>query len=365
MNILQAIAGVLLACGAVAAMSAAHGKSVVTEEDFTQAVREAVQSKNYTQVRKLLQGHRDLMNRSCRDEWQNQSALEIAAFNDDFELANLLLEAGAGKEAGIDQALYKAVEEGHTRMAELLIRHGADPNVTYRHDPRRTALHAAVFTGDVETFKALLAGGAKIPPGGGLLLHAARSAAMAEYLIARGVPVNAADDDDQTAMFHADAEVAKVLIAHGAKVNIRSKTIGFTPMHHAAGFAGPELVEVLLAAGADVNARDAVGRTPLELAAEDSTVQVVQALIKGGANVNGAGNGGRTPLHVAAGRFGARREGIIQALLDAGADPAARARDGATPMDVAERVKQFVAEASEENKAILQKALEQKRGGKP
>ncbi len=50
------------------------------------------------------------------------------------------------------------------------------------------------------------------------------------------------------------AEVAKLLVSHGADVNFRDGD-GFTPLHQAVGGNHPELVLFLLERGADVNAR--------------------------------------------------------------------------------------------------------------
>jgi ankyrin repeat protein len=61
-------------------------------------------------------------------------------------------------------------------------------------------------------------------------------------------------------------EVVRLLVAGGADVNAQDD-IGYTPLHTAVYWRqGRELVETLIAAGASVDARDVTGRTPLELA---------------------------------------------------------------------------------------------------
>jgi hypothetical protein len=59
--------------------------------------------------------------------------------------------------------------------------------------------------------------------------------------------------------------VVELLLARGANVNAKD---GYdsTPLHLAAGGGHKEVVELLLAKGANVNAKDRRGQTPLDLA---------------------------------------------------------------------------------------------------
>ena len=62
---------------------------------------------------------------------------------------------------------------------------------------------------------------------------------------------------------------------------------GSTPLHH-------EAVELLVVAGADVEARDDDGRTPLHTA---SRAEEIAVLVTAGANLEARDNDGLTPLH--------------------------------------------------------------------
>ena len=60
--------------------------------------------------------------------------------------------------------------------------------------------------------------------------------------------------------------MAELLIANGADVNAKDID-GWTPLRKAAFYGHREIVELLIANGADVNAKDDEGRTPLDEAA--------------------------------------------------------------------------------------------------
>ena len=126
---------------------------------------------------------------------------------------------------------------------------------------------------------------------------------------------------------------AGALLAAAADVNARNHK-GWTPLHSAARARGADttLLRQLLQAGADVDARTPLGETPLHLATSgqrhryywQDRAQVVTALLEAGAEVDARTNDGRTPLHVA---LQADRPAAAMKLLEAGADPGAR--DGA------------------------------------
>ena len=76
-------------------------------------------------------------------------------------------------------------------------------------------------------------------------------------------------------------------------------------------------MEVLLAAGATVDALGADGENPLHSAARCGRVGVVTALVKAGAGVNALSAGGQSPYHLAAREL---HPDVAKALVALGAD---------------------------------------------
>jgi ankyrin repeat protein len=121
----------------------------------------------------------------------------------------------------------------------------------------------------------------------------------------------------------------ELLIARGADVNARDAQRR-TPLHEVAYYDRKDIVELLLSKGADVNARDDSGETPLFMAASGGHKEVVELFLAKGLQVNAKGAYGRTPLQLAAGNG---RKEVVELLIARGADINARdAFYGKTPL---------------------------------
>lgn len=109
---------------------------------------------------------------------------------------------------------------------------------------------------------------------------------------------------------------------------------GFTALHFAAFFGHRIAANILLLAGADVNAEagNVTRVRPLHSAVAGPNPMMAETLLAMGADVNAAQQGGYTALHSAA------KHGnlpLVNLLLRAGADPNLRTDEGGRPSDLA------------------------------
>ena len=114
-----------------------------------------------------------------------------------------------------------------------------------------------------------------------------------------------------------------------------TNNFGETALHAAAQHNDDNAItNVLLDAGAEVDARDYRGRTPLHFTGlHNAPVDIVESLIENGADVKVRDYNGATPLHFAM-VFSCREVSIT--LESAGADCEAVDFDGRTPHDYVE-----------------------------
>ena len=78
-----------------------------------------------------------------------------------------------------------------------------------------------------------------------------------------------------------DVEAVKGYLAIGVNVDEMDESYGGTPLHFAA-YSGNEVVELLIANGADVNAKNQADATPLDKAIEKNRDETVSLLLKHG-----------------------------------------------------------------------------------
>ncbi len=127
-------------------------------------------------------------------------------------------------------------------------------------------------------------------------------------------------------------ELVELLMASKADVNAKSGN-GSTPLHLAAFNGHKDVAELLLANHAEVNAKNNDGWTPLHGATRYDHLDVAELLVANGADVNAKVNNGSTPLHMAA---ALGYKGLAELLLDHQADVNVKESHGFTPLQLAE-----------------------------
>ena len=164
------------------------------------------------------------------------------------------------------------------KMVSVLARHGVQIDA-----------YSAVAIGDLELLAKLLdenpnAVNSSSNPGLGVLYLAIKldSPKAVKLLLAAGYDVETKNDSDISgwagktsllaATFWRRIEIAELLIQAGANVNATTEK-HVLPLHEAVRMEYPEMVKLLLKNGADAQAVDHTGRTPLEYASDPATVQ--------------------------------------------------------------------------------------------
>ena len=188
---------------------------------------DAARNHDLKTIRSLLSQHADVNSRSD----DGSTALLWAAHQNDLDTAELLLGAGADANAANDfhmTPLSQACTNGSDAFVRLLLKSGANPNTPIATGV--TPLMTCAKSGSVDAVKRLI-----------------------EY----GAAIDAKEPDQhQTALMWAAAEhqldVVQALIDAHADLKAHSKA-GFTAMHFAARQGDQEMVQLLLAAGVNVN----------------------------------------------------------------------------------------------------------------
>lgn len=183
-------------------------------------------------------------------------------------------------------------------------------------------------------------------------------------LLQQGADVNAAQGDGMTALHwaaeHGDAELARMLIYAGARLEAATRNGNYTPLHLASRTGSAVVIKALLEAGANANATTTSGgTTPLHFAAAQGSRDAAAALLDQGAQIDAREAAfGQTPLMWAATYD---RLAALELLLDRGADVAATSKVESIPER--ERSDRAAQQLRNRRVAALRAAEQPARGG--
>lgn len=256
------------------------------------ATMKAVNKGDMTVLSFLLQKGPDL---NLQDSF-GYTALHEAARLSRSNAIELLINAGAGlnvrtsEKYGLITPLYRAAGRD-AACVEKLISAGAD--VSLKTAKEHTPLSTSAAAGKVDVVKMLLSAGAE---------------------------VNSRDNDGWTPLHqgvkNGHSEVIDMLIKHGADVHAETRNHNFRSLHSAASRGNAVSVELLLSAGAIVDAKIDTGSAALHLASQNGHTKVVEILLDHGASINLKGYNEQTALSRAA-RYG--RVDAVKLLYKRGA----------------------------------------------
>ena len=197
---------------------------------------------------------------NARMGW-NRTALYFVASQKNPELMNVLLKAGADPNIADDQGvtpLMEAVKAGQTENVKLLIAAKAEVNAMAHRRPEASAIGYALENHDWASAEALLDAGAIVN--------------WASFFEPNNTPLMVAVSTSVKGGNDADAQlrVVQKMIKAGANVNAK-RTDSVTALHIAADTGDEAIVKLFIDAGANVNAKDQKGRTPLDVARSDKS----------------------------------------------------------------------------------------------
>ncbi|XP_050334009.1 transient receptor potential cation channel subfamily A member 1 isoform X3 [Bactrocera neohumeralis] len=217
-----------------------------------------------------------------------RTALHLAAIYDHEECARILItEFEACPRTPCNNGYYpihEAAKNASSRTMEVFLQWGEqrgrlrEEMMSFFDSEGNVPLHSAVHGGDIKAVELCLKSGAKI----------------SKQQHDRSTPVH-------LACAQGAIEIVKLMFSMqpSEKITCLSCTDAqkMTPLHCAAMFDHPDIVEYLVKEGADINALDKEHRSPILLAASRSGWKTVHLLIRLGAGINVKDASSRNVLH--------------------------------------------------------------------
>lgn len=280
--------------------------------------------------------------------------LFLAAKRNNKKLILQSLQAGASIDMCDPQTgltvLHHAILDGRTDACRMLLELGADPSMLSRTD--QAPLHYAARRGQLNACKFLLSFGAEVnqtDADGWTALHRAIAGGhieIAESLLDAGAALEIQEKQQGRTPLHLAVAMGygnacKLLLNRGADISAKNALDFNSPLHFLGNhfnypFAGerdaPQVIgEILLAAGADLEALNRQGTPPIVIALKNGWEPVGCWLIDAGASLGFQNILGQGLLHIAA-QHGCLT--VCQKLLQAGLDVWAQDNHQRKPLDL-------------------------------
>lgn len=239
-----------------------------------------------------------------------KTPLMYAAQSDQADILKYFLEAGAVIDAQDKRgqtALFYAVEAKAAAAVEVLLTYGADP---HKQSWDGTPFEQASYSNSQIT----------------------KLITTADHQRSSEMSAEARVEMLSSAAFDGNADLVRDLIHQGVDINATDKDSGWTALMSGAAQGHITVVQLLLAAGAEVNRDLPSGKTALSEAAYWGRTEIVKLLISAGANLNSADSDGWTPVMKT---LVWNATEVLQVLLDAGADASVRNEDGKMVLAIA------------------------------
>lgn len=230
---------------------------------------------------------------------KRDTALTIACYNGRLDVVKKLLNSGAAKEhrnSNDYTPLSVAALNGHVDVVELLLRKGAEINARTNSKLGISPLMLASMNGHTKVVKLLLQHGSDI----NAHIETNRNSALT------------------LAAFQGRPEVVRLLADNRANLEWRSKN-GLTPLMEAANGGFVEVGKILIEKQADVNAPpvNSTKDTALTIAADKGHKKFVDLLVQAGAQIEAKNKKGCTALWLAC---NAGHEDVVKFLISYMAD---------------------------------------------
>jgi ankyrin repeat protein len=219
---------------------------------------------------------------------------------------------------------------------DLLVSWGADPNI--KAGNCGVAITAALYGGQKRIVKALLEKRVNLniptPTGETPLFVAAgqEDPEIVRLLIEAGAALDGTDQFTPLRIASALGHIEVVKVLLDKRASIDLIDNGYTPLHAAILRGHYSIVELLLQKGANPNISNNNGDSPLHTAVNDVHHKIVEFLLEKGANINASNKDEERPLHHASHRG---HIDIIRTLVERGAHLDVQDSDGDTPIHLA------------------------------